>query len=487
MRNCYFHILLSYAQPRFFISAAAFLFGLFLLAKVDGVTTGYYVPVLFTYSPVGLIVAYLKYQIASPSASIIPRYRLPHLIIAALLLLPILLLPPLVASWPHANPSSPKRVVLTPPVLSPATAGAPAHSITSGNVTILDALPTPARPYFPLFSLGFASAAWLAWAVYKNQNMMMVTAIAAALLTELSAIHTFLLHLVAAPFSVEAAVLSVGALIAFIALARNLFHLTEESRDYHRPNPFAYVGKLTRFQMNAPGSAINYHSRIQQLLYAPNDRIICGLRFDPHVSLRHRIARWSAVSNGSRGMWIIGLLIAIPSLAGSLFELHNAALALPLLWVFPGPLIIGIAWRHRVHFGYKSLYPLSRSTFLIEQGLVSASQWAQIWIPMALVTLVLNVAFTGPATLPALLMNIALAGANQLLIFAITLWLMRFSSFPLLLLPVTLASMFWPMTLIFSKSITASPYMGLLITALLFVSAAVLYDAYRRWMITDLA
>jgi hypothetical protein len=480
MQNKYLQIFLTYITNwrRLPLAMLMLVCGLFSVKTAHNI--GAILPsCIFTLYPVAIIVSHVKQQITTPQSSLFPRYRMPHLIVAGLLLLPALFLTPLMASLPHMD----TEPAFTLKLHQPAGGNVPPSTLPYYEEVQLP--PTSySLPYFPVFSLYLALAAWLAWTIYKHSGVMFVITIAGFFANSAPPIHQGLLELVATQFSPAAFFLCVTALIALAALAWSLFHLTEEMPDYSRTNTLTLSGKNVASPLSGAVQP-DYQSRWQQFASAPNERLLDRLTFISHPSLIQRIGRWSLAASGARGMWILGIVACVPSVAFSFYAVKDASLALPMLWMFPAMLSFGMVNRRRPLLGFQSLYPYSRASFLKDQAVTLACEWARLWIIFAVTILAGTLVVTGNAPLPALLLNIAFSGVMQFALFAATLWLSRYSSWIIILLTSLFAGLLMPAA-IFTKFLTP-PILFLIAAVLLVTAAAILYDAYRRWLITDLA
>jgi hypothetical protein len=457
------------------------LLGLYIVAHAKDGLTAYTGTLGFFILSLAFIVGSLKQQITLPQASLIPHYRVPHLVVAGVLLLPWLVLPPLVASWPHMDTEPAFRLQLRPP--NPG-------NIPPTTLPSYDVIPVPpvphSIPYFPILTLHLLLCACTAWAVYRHSGLFIVLGIAIYAASQAPPVHQWLLQFVATPFSVTAVILFCGVLISFAALARCFLLLNEEMPAYHRANTFGSNPKPVRSQMPSLSTSPDYSSRWQQFLSAPKDYRINALSYVENPSLRQRIYRWRATTSNTQGMWIIGLLICIPALVVSMRLDNDIFLVIPLLWLFPAPLMLGVCYRRTLLFGLQSLYPVSRSTFLTDQAFTIAWEWAQVWLTMAACVFAAFSLPTGKPLSEIVLLQIAVAGAVQCLIFASALWILHLHfHFPKMLLAGLAGGVAFPAEM--AISFLGPATLVVLAIVCLAVAAFILYDAYRGWMTADLA
>jgi hypothetical protein len=165
-----------------------------------------------------------------------------------------------------------------------------------------------------------------------------------------------------------------------------------------------------------------------------------------------------------------------------------------LLWLLPISASLGIAIRRRPLLGYESLRPISRHAFLTELAFAIGMQFTEAWLSIA-AALVIAAAISAPHLLadPRIWLYLGVSYLAQLVLLAIVLWLLRFTTNMLLLMPAfMLPILIAPFggALGGSDSHVLSFYVAVTLASLvmaILLTAFILYDAYRRWLTTDLA
>lgn len=462
MSNPYGQIFLTYARRKMFwfwggialCASAGMLELLFDIhrSQQPGHTAlpnvGFSFPLMYCFA---VLIIHLKQQIATPYASLIPNYRAPQLLIAAIMSAPSLLLLPLIVSLG-------------------------AH-----------------LPFLPLLSLNVALCALLAWAVYRNSFPLMAIVLACWFSPALPAVDLFLTGFLTdaswayAPLSLL--ILAAG-IVGFIALAHRLLHLSEEMPEYSRNISTSYWDTLVNLRSQRPTTQINFQSRWAMFFVAPSDSQLARIAATPHPNFWQRVARWRAAQGNRRGMALMALVFLL-----TLFILRfntqdgTFRFAWMFFFIFPISAVLGQLLRRLPLLGSESLRPVSRRNYLIENALASALQLAELWLLMAAL-LLLQIAWLFPASLytPIPWLTLGAVALFQIFFLAIGFWLLRFRS-PLLLWSCSFGSIaVFPMLAIFSqRAFPFSPATASLIAALvLLVSLLIFLDAYRRWLKTDL-
>jgi hypothetical protein len=486
MRNKYGNILVAHISDRvlFWTPACMFVFGLIMAATWISAVLPLFISPLLTYQYVWVVIAKLKRQITTPNATFIPNYRVPHLIVAALLLLPVLFLMPFAASLPHMGPYPPPRAVAIPHS-SLSSGHGPATQPDTVTLVFDPAPNLPPFHYFPLFVLALVFIVWLGWASYKASVAMTFIATASCFSNAVPLAHRFLSHLLEASFPIEAVVLCIATLVAGAVLVRRFLLLTEEMPEYHPRNLIGWSGKLGQPQINALGVSPSYSSRWQTVFFAKNGRLIDDLSFIATPSLTQRINRWRIAGNDSRDRWLLGLLFAGPSLVASFYFGRNAALLIMCVYIWPTMITLATAYVRRARLGYQSLYPISRSRLLKDHALLLAYEWSQVWFPIAAAYVIGTMVATDHPPTSSFIMWMIIATVGQGLVVAITLWMLSFFSFPF---P-------WLCGIVYGLSIALGPFpttIGptafLIIAAILLIlMILILHSAYHRWLTTELA
>jgi hypothetical protein len=158
---------------------------------------------------------------------------------------------------------------------------------------------------------------------------------------------------------------------------------------------------------------------------------------------------------------------------------------------YPSFCVVGALWQLRKSAAIESLRPVGRSQFLIEMGLLHTYRTAVAWA-------VLNIAWCVPAYVfvsdtpvwaHQMFNLLVLSAALQVFLFGLVVWVTRFAG------PSTtgLALFALSVTAPFPPLLTQYDWRNASLSALLWVTPAILvagalitWDAYRRWMQTEL-
>jgi hypothetical protein len=268
MLNCYWQIFGTYfTQLRQWVyRLLLFCFALVTLAQ------GYRPPLgfaeLFTLFYFLATVLHLKRQFAVPQATLIPHYRLRHLIVAGFLLLPVLILTPVCASLGF-------------------------HI-----------------PLLPIMGLVLAFCALAGCAVYLTSLPLTVIALVlgAAPLTDTAS--RIVASLLVQPPPGMVPLLFIGGLVGFAILVVRLMHLTEEMPEYSRNNPLN-GGETATFSSGLRiSSKPNYTSRWQQFFSAGSDRAIDRVASSSHETFFQRVAR-SRAPTKNKGVALLSVFLCV--------------------------------------------------------------------------------------------------------------------------------------------------------------------------------
>jgi len=397
------------------------------------------------------LITQIKQLFATPLASLLPGYRVPHLVVALILAVPVLVVVPLLVS-----------LGLQLPIL-------------------------------PLLGLTVAFCALVAWGVYRNSVPFMGLALALWFAPSLFAAYVFLWHFLTDNTLATAlgGLLLLGAgVVGFAFFVRRLLRLNEEMPEYARNVPTNYWDSLKSLRSYRPATRVNYQSRWGQFFYDPYDADVAALAATGHWGFWRRVARWRMAQSTRRAMIPVAVMMAFMTGLGLRGSGEGGVIfAVSQLLMVPMYLILVRQVPRQPMLGYESLRPVTRRAYLKENALAIGLQAAELWLLMA-VLLVLEMAVLVPGVLGTPQPWLLLGGTAlvQPLMVAIALRLLRVQ-YPLLLLSIGVAFAFAvPLGIIFSDVVLHLAYRWqALIGALLVVaSGLMLAEAYRYWLRVDL-
>jgi hypothetical protein len=162
---------------------------------------------------------------------------------------------------------------------------------------------------------------------------------------------------------------------------------------------------------------------------------------------------------------------------------------LALCSIFPVAVAVGLWEQHRHIWGIELLRPVERSKYFVESGLAMAKQTLIAWLLMFAVILTggLAMGFNTDVGWTSVKMAAITLGC-QAVLFGIVVWLMRYRSqavkilASMVIIPIYIIS--WVVV-----SSTAMPgwiAIGLIVLGMAAIGAGITYDAYRRWLVTEL-
>jgi len=404
------------------------------------------------------VVLLLKQQIASPRAVLVPHYRRPHLIVAAALVLPVMILWPLTVSFGFS--------------LSPL----PVFAASSLLFTLilwcsyLNSLP------FAVLFLAVWFGAFSSWGQNALRDWFTSPAILAPLL--LIAVACFFLF----------------------RLVERLLALREEMPEYHRTTQIYGWQAFSSPQFSYGESfRINYNNRVVRFTQSPSRRVLARLAESRPTSLFRQLQRWQLGQPATPPLFFAGLVLMI--LLVFLLISHlipgntnrvDIQIAFVPLFFFPLLILLSCGMQVWRTLGVDSLRPVPRKNYLRQRAAAVALSIAQVWFAMAL-TFFLAAAVLQPEFLATANYWLILAATAivQIPIFAIFFWFLRYRSMVLsvaiyMVFCVGLPFLFIGSSNTLSKFL-ALPHFLLLAVLLLLASALILRDAYRRWLTTDLA
>jgi hypothetical protein len=211
--------------------------------------------------------------------------------------------------------------------------------------------------------------------------------------------------------------------------------------------------------------------------------------------LWRRIQHWRLVIGLGRMPIFIAVLLGlwcyiVPIIAGGRHDRGSRTIVPIIMSVLVPGLVVGGIWPRRWYvLADESLRPASRRQFVREQGAAMA-------VELAITSLWLTTAFFAGALLiePSTILSsplwpaLPLIISAQILNFAVIVWVMRFRSGWLVVLPMLLALAVDGVVLATGGALADHDETGhMLIAALIFaaVGVAITYHAYRRWLTTE--
>jgi hypothetical protein len=464
-KQCW-QIFLTYARRRIFWAIGAFfVFGWLMLGigifgthraapKQDNMqylSFGFF----FVYY-YGMVVYHLKQQIATPQASLIPGYRVPHLIVALVMLFPILVLVPVVASLGYG------------------------------------------LPIVPVLSLHVAFFTLVTWGVYRNSWMAMLAALACFYAPAAPQVRTlFLDRFVTDPsLGNSLAALPILALgVGGLALtARRLLALREEMREYTRTHmsyrsPFsnAEAGPRAMPQINWDSWWIRWQfsQNVDELGQSTWNGTPSGKGFWRRV--KHRRA---AYNNRVASLPRILLFTAMFAFWIGLSSHETINFVGSFLFLVPAYTAFVQQFARWPTLGYESLRPARRQDFVLENAGAFAWNMAEAWLTMALAfALVAALLAPGLYKQGDVALVLTASALFQVLPMSIAWWFLRVRSTAILVgLAMCSGLTFAPLGIFTKDLLHVSPIWiaggaGVIVLA----AALISLDAYRRWMRMDLA
>ena len=208
-----------------------------------------------------------------------------------------------------------------------------------------------------------------------------------------------------------------------------------------------------------------------------------------------RVRHWRIVIGLGRTPIFVALVLGMwsfvmPHLAGGMRDKHSRVVLPVMLSVLLPGIIVAAVWPRRWYtLADESLRPASRRQFVREQGAAMAMELAVNWFTLTAALVAAAVLLEQSVIrLAPLWRALPLIVAAQILMFGIIVWVMRYRSGWLVVVPIFLA-MFTGLIVVvvggaLSELNSAQP---LLIAAGIVAAAgvAITFDAYRRWLVTE--
>jgi hypothetical protein len=395
---------------------------------------------------VGFVVVHLKQQMASPRASLMPRYRQSHLAVATAMIVPVMI----------------------------------AVAVTSSVTYHI--------PLLPLLGLVLAFCSLVAWAVYMGNMLFMVVA-ACWLLPQFSVgAREFVGRLLAGEMAPLAWALLTSGVVAFIALGRRLLLLSEEMVEYHRGGNMGNMDVMRNLRGEPAKLPADSQNRwFTNFFLSPGNREMAWLNRPKQFTFWRRVRRWGIGGGNLWGGVLMGVLIAIMALGMAIFMKGGDLQMLWISFVTPAFFVGGAVIRRRWMIGYEIMRPVERRAFLVEQA-TAMSIWAgRAWLA-SVITIVAGFALWNRSLLAERTLWFEIFGSAllQIIFLSCIFWISRIRrTYGLLILSAAFAAPSGMVALNAAAKLTPSQ-MAIAGGVALVASVLILWDAYRRWMVTDL-
>jgi hypothetical protein len=207
------------------------------------------------------------------------------------------------------------------------------------------------------------------------------------------------------------------------------------------------------------------------------------------------VRHWRLVIGLGRMPFFVACVLAVwlfvlPFLAGGARDKHGrVVLAICLSVLVPGLVVASIWPRRWFVLADESLRPASRRQFVREQGAAMAVELALTWLVITVGTFAAALLYD-PSTMLAspLWRALPVTAAGQLLTFGVIVWVLRYRSGWLVIVPIFLATVVGLGVLIVGGTLAEREAIGpMLKAAAIFatVGLVITADAYRRWLATE--
>ena len=157
---------------------------------------------------------------------------------------------------------------------------------------------------------------------------------------------------------------------------------------------------------------------------------------------------------------------------------------------FPAITVIGQWYQQHPVWGLELLRPVRRTRYLQVSGLTLAIWMAMAWAMQTLGWILVAAIIAVGVNWPKLWMSVLLTAATAFLLFAMGVWIMRYRSVALWILTLTLttlvSSAFAGRFEFFNGAITNPVPAAIFLGVVVLIGIVICYDAYRRWLNTEL-
>jgi hypothetical protein len=208
-----------------------------------------------------------------------------------------------------------------------------------------------------------------------------------------------------------------------------------------------------------------------------------------------RVRHWRIVIGLGRTPIFVALVLGLwsfvmPHLTGGMRDKHSRVVLPIMLSVLLPGVIVAAVWPRRWYtLADESLRPASRRQFVREQGAAMAMELAVNWFTLtaAVVTAALLLE-PSMSRLAPLWRALPLIVATQILIFGVIVWVMRYRSGWLVVVPIFLATFTGLAVMVVGGALSElKSIQPMLIAAGIcaVVGVTITFDAYRRWLLTE--
>ena len=286
-------------------------------------------------------------------------------------------------------------------------------------------------------------------------------------------------------FGVRLCVLGVGLIAGAIVWA---LRMTEEDRGYQIP----WTGKPGDMYRRdsvttAQSEAVKQMWNRRRLWPEPSAAKMAQWPLWARGSLWDRIRLCESGQTMSTMQWVMffffPLFFLIPSWLMHLpFNFNNLS-GFNFTLCFPAMIIIGQWYQQHPVWAMELLRPATRNRYLQASGLTLALWTSAAWGMQVFCWILIAAVVPAGVNWPKLWLSIVVSGAIQCLLFALGVWVMRYRSKAIWV--ATLGGTIGFASVI--GNVTPDPTAALVFAAMVaVVSGGIIYDAYRRWLNTEL-
>ncbi len=452
MNNRYEQVLLTYLrQWQFWLYLAAWVL---MFPLLDVLPWWLRQPMVFIFLALAAtvpaaVIGHAKQQIADARASLMPGFRAPHVIVAALLSIGGVVLMPLLT---HA--------ALDMPLLG------------------------------LMASVAVASAAFSAFA-YVQSITTVVVGIGFIALLSLKAVRDVGYQMLFSQLGVAA---GAGAAAALGYIFYRLSILKEDMPEYGRAFGGRSDGTWSDSQTAPRMQVVRAPSLLTRLQLAAADKRLRAVRNVFAATGWRRVRHWMLSGDMSGAKWPAAALLAaflttIPLLTGqSKGDPAVVALAAVLSVLMPVFCVTSTWMSRRRSMGYELTRPVSRETFIREFGLAVATDLAEWWVWLTLAALVPVLVWGPSLRIADVLAMLVLSASEQVLAFGILVSVLRVRSPRASDGSIMMSVVVVAVPIMATATIPRTPVATLAIAVgVAALGGALTYDAYRRWCEADLA
>jgi hypothetical protein len=157
---------------------------------------------------------------------------------------------------------------------------------------------------------------------------------------------------------------------------------------------------------------------------------------------------------------------------------------------FPAIIVIGQWYQQHPVWGLELLRPVDRKRYFQESGMTLATWTAMAWAMQTVGWILVAAIIAVGVNWPKLWMSVLLTAATAFLLFAMGVWMMRYRSVALwmltLILTMLVSSAFAARFELFNGALTNPAQAATFLGVVVLIGTVICYDAYRRWLNTEL-